>query len=64
MRINIIATNIHNIEVKISCFFKDNKKTLFLFVTRQFLCLQNDDFLRSSSGSDKKQGKIILSTLL
>ena len=31
MRINIIATNIHNIDVKISCFFKDNKKDLVSF---------------------------------
>ena len=64
MRINILATNIHNIEVKFVAPLKTIKKTLFLFVAMQLLWLQKDDFLQSSSGSDKKPCKIVLSTLL
>ena len=31
MQINILATNIHNIEVIICCFLKENKKDLASF---------------------------------
>ena len=53
-----------SIEVKFVVPLKTIKKTLFLFVAMQLLWLQKDDFLQSSSGSDKKPCKIVLSTLL